>query len=293
MAYMEREPAVRSDIRSWYPQARCVVLCAFSYASNEKEPSVPGRGRVARYARLPDYHPELKRRLTELLEWLKAQSPGADGRVFVDTSPILERLHARYAGLGWIAKNTMLIGPRLGSYFLLAGLAVNLDLPSDRAEPDHCGTCTRCLDACPTDAFPSPRTLDASKCISYLTIERKGPVPEELREGVGDWVFGCDVCQEVCPWNRFARPGPAFAASGPASLDLAETASLDAAGFKARYKGTPLERPKRKGLARNAALALGNNPGPGAAAALEKAARDAEPLVAEQASWSLKRPGIS
>jgi epoxyqueuosine reductase len=289
MSYMERNQDQRRDIRAWYPEAKSVVLCAFSYASNDPEAPAPGRGRVARYARLRDYHPELKRRLNELLDWLKAERPGSDGRVFVDTSPILERLYARYAGLGWIAKNTMLIGPRLGSYFFLAGLAVDVELPADRLEPDHCGTCRRCLDACPTEAFPRERELDASRCISYLTIERRGPVPEGLRAGVGDWVFGCDVCQEVCPWNRFAEPGPVFAASGEASLPLEETLALDAAAFKARFKGTPLERAKRSGLRRNAALALGNAADPASRPALEAAAGDEDALVAEQAAWSLRR----
>ena len=289
MAYMERNALSRRDIRNWYADAKSVLLLGFNYASNGKEPSVPGRGRVARYARLSDYHPELKGRLLSLLAWLKDQEPGADGRVFVDTSPVLERLYARYAGLGWVGKNTMLLSPRHGSYFFLAGLALNLDLPEDRPEPDHCGSCTRCLDACPTDAFPAPRVLDASRCISYLTIERKGPVPEELRAGVGDWVFGCDICQEVCPWNRFAKPGAAFAAAGEPSLDATEVLALDAAAFKARFKGTPLERTKRRGLARNAALVLGNSGDGRHRPALERAARDAEPLVAEQAAWSLER----
>jgi epoxyqueuosine reductase len=207
----------------------------------------------------------------------------------VDTSPILERLYARYAGLGWIGKNTMLLAPRHGSYFFLAGVALNLELPEDRPEADHCGSCTRCLDACPTDAFPRARELDASRCISYLTIERKGAIPEPLREGAGDWIFGCDICQEVCPWNRFAKPGAAFGAPGEASLDLEALAALDNAAFKARFKGTPLERTKRKGLARNAALAMGNARDSRHRPALERAAQDPDPAVAEQAAWSLNR----
>ena len=258
MEYMARNAEKRRDIRAWYPEARSVLMLGFSYSDNTREDPVRGRGRVARYARLRDYHPELKGRLTKLLDWLKAEHPGADGRVFVDTSPILERLYARYAGLGWVGKSAMLVAPKLGTYFFLAGVALNLDLPADRAEPDHCGSCTACLDACPTDAFAGPRELDASKCISFLTIENKGPIPEELRPGVGDWLFGCDVCQEVCPWNRFSRPGTAFETPGEASLPAGEFLTMDAAEFKRRFKGTPFERAKLAGMRRNAEAVLEN-----------------------------------
>jgi epoxyqueuosine reductase len=288
MDYMAREPKSREDIRAWYPDARSVLLCAFSYSGQGAEACPPGHGRVARYARLPDYHKTLKKRMRDILSWLKSAAPGADGRVFVDTSPVLERLYARYAGLGFIGKNTMLISPKLGSYHLLAGLALSLDLPSDEPVPDHCGSCNRCLSACPTQAFPEPRVLDASRCISYLTIEHRGAIPEGLRAGVGDWIMGCDVCQEVCPWNRFSRPG-SIAPVLPAALPLEELASQDDGAFRDRFAGTSLTRPKRRGMARNALLAMGNSGSSAHRASLEAAARNADPVLGEQASWSLKR----
>ncbi len=291
MSYMATRAAVRQDLRSWYPDAKSVLLCGFNYAGNMSEATVPGKGRVSRYARLPDYHDSLKVRLTAVLDWLKQRRPGADGRVFVDSSPILERAYARLAGLGWIGKNTMLINRSNGSYFFIAGIALNLELPSDGSDPvdDACGTCTACLDACPTDAFPRERVLDASKCVSYLNIENRGAVPEELREGVGDRLFGCDICQEVCPWNRFAEPGSAFPPAGEAALDLEELCALDDAAFRARFRGSPLWRSKRRGLLRNALLVMGNSGDARHAPTLERFSRDEDPVLAEQAAWSLRR----
>lgn len=289
MSYMERNAESRRDIRAWYPEAKTVLLCAFSYSDGSGPAAAPGQGRIARYAALPDYHDELKRRMHEIAAWLKAERPGADARVFVDTSPLLERLYARYAGLGWIGKNAMLVSPKKGSYLLLAGAALNVELPPDEPVLDHCGTCTRCLDACPTDAFPRERVLDASKCVAYFTIEHKGAIPEGFRAGVGDWVLGCDVCQEVCPWNRFAERGPAFPPPSETSLDLVALAELDAQGYKSRFKGTPVERPRRKGLARNALLAMGNAPEERFRPVLEKHAAGEDPVLAEQARWSLER----
>lgn len=289
MAYMARNSPSRRDIRHWYPRARSVLLCGFSYADNAPRPSRPGKGKVSRYAVLADYHPELKKRMKELLDWLKAEVPDADGRIFVDTSPLLERLYGRYAGLGWVGKNTMLINSKAGSYFFLAGLAVNVELDCDEPSLDRCGGCRRCLEACPTQAFPAERVLDASRCVSYLTIEHRGQVPEELRPGVGDWVMGCDVCQEVCPWNRFARPGPAFSPILEAELDLEELASLDEAAFRARFGRTPLSRAKRRGLVRNALLAMGNARDPRFCALLRSFLNDPDPVLAEQAAWSLER----
>lgn len=289
MAYMARNAESRHDVRAWYPEAKTVLICAFSYSDGSGPGPKPGHGRIARYAALPDYHDSLKTRMRELVEWVKAQSPGADGRVFVDTSPILERLYARYAGLGWIGKNAMMLSPKKGSYLLLAGAALSVELPPDEPMLDHCGSCTRCLDACPTDAFPRERVLDANKCISYYNLEHKGTIPESMRAGMGDWVIGCDVCQEVCPWNRFAARGPAFPPSAERSLDLAELAELSAPEFKRRYGATPVERPRRKGLARNALLAMGNAPEERFRPALERAAAGEDPVLAEQARWSLAR----
>lgn len=295
MTYMAARAAVRREITQWYPDARSVLACGFNYADNAPEATRPNKGRVSRYARLPDYHDSLKTRLTAVLDWLKQRQPGSDGRIFVDSSPILERAYARLAGLGWIGKNTMLINRKNGSYFFIAGIALNLELPSDGSDSvdDACGSCTACLDACPTDAFPKERVLDGSKCISFLTIENRDAIAEELREGVQDRLFGCDICQEVCPWNRFAKAGAAFPPPGEPALDLEELASLDEAAWRARFRGTPLWRSKRRGLLRNALLVMGNSGDPRHRATLERLAGDEDPVISEQAAWSLrhlKRP---
>ena len=261
-------------------------------------------GQVASYAAGPDYHRYIWDRLNDLAGWLEAASPGCRTRAVADTAPLLERDFARRAGLGWVGKNTMLIHPRRGSFFFLGALLTDLELPPD--EPfagSHCGTCTACLDACPTQAFPKPFVLDASKCISYLTIELRGPIPVELREGVGNWVYGCDVCQDVCPWNKFAggrmghRGEPA---GGPHStafphdpelelLDPVELLGLDADAFRERFKKTSLFRNRRAGLLRNAAVVLGNVGDARALPALEKALTDPEDVVREAAAWAIGR----
>ena len=290
MGYLKTRAAEREGIARWYPEAKTVLVLGFLYASNKAEPSVAGHGKVARYARLPDYHDSLKEKLIEILDWLKGQRPGVDGRVFVDTSPILERAYARLAGLGWIGKNTMLINPKRGSYFFIAGIAITTSLPYDSGDDaDHCGSCTRCLDACPTDAFPKERVLDASKCIAYLTIEHRGAIEPALRPGVGDWVFGCDVCQEVCPWNRFAEEGRAFPPAGAATLELESAAALDDPGFKDAYRASPVYRAKRRGLVRNALLVMGNSGDARHRPALERFLADDDPVLREQATWSLAR----
>ena len=291
MAYMADNTDSRRDIRAWMPDARSVLMCGFSYGDASSKPaSKPGHGRLARYAVRADYHDILRKRMNEVRDWLTSAVPGARGVAFCDMSPILERSYARAAGLGWQGKNTMMIGPRLGSYFLLAGLAMNLDLPADSAEPDHCGSCRKCLDACPTDAFPSEHVLDASKCIAYFTIESKGAIPENYRAGVGDWVYGCDICQEVCPWNRFeAAPRALPAAKVATELPLEELAGPASEGVRKRLKGLPVARAVRKRLTRNALLAMGNSGLARYRPILELYAADADPVLAEQARWSLAR----
>jgi epoxyqueuosine reductase len=211
----------------------------------------------------------------------------------VDTAPLLERDFARRAGLGWFGKNTMLIHPRLGSWSVLGALLVDLDLePTSAFETRHCGTCTACLDACPTQAFVEPFVLDARRCISYLTIELKASVPDEWRSSVGDWLFGCDVCQDVCPWNRKAPAGhPALSPRDDlVAVDAAELLGLSPEAFRARFEGTALHpRPGRAVVLRNAALVLGNTGGRGALPALRRALEDAEPLVREAAAWAIDR----
>lgn len=290
MDYMARNADSRRDIRAWMPEARSVLMCGFSYGSPQGDRPGPqkGHGRLARYAVRPDYHPILRERMNSVRDWLKDAVPGSHGVAFSDMSPLLERSYARSAGLGWQGKNAMLIGPRLGSYFLLAGLAMSVELPADSAEPDHCGSCTRCLDACPTDAFPRERVLDASRCIAYFNIEHKGPVPEGFREGVGDWVFGCDVCQEVCPWNRFESPARALPeARLPTELPLDELA--EGPRLRSRVKGLPPARAMRRRMTRNALLAMGNERDPRWRELLERHARSKDPVIAEQAAWSLAR----
>lgn len=292
MDYMSRNREPRRDIRAWMPEARSVLMCGFSYGNprGERPASKPGHGRLARYAVRPDYHPILRDRMNRVRDWLKAEVPGSHAVAFSDMSPLLERSYARAAGLGWQGKNAMLIGPRAGSYVLLAGLAMTVDVPGDSAEPDHCGTCTKCLEACPTDAFPSPRVLDASKCVAYFNIERKAPVPEAFREGVGDWVFGCDVCQEVCPWNRFEKPARAMpAAKVPTELPLEQLA--EAPNLRSYLKGLPVARTMRRRMTRNALLAMGNSRDPKWRPLLERHARSKDPVISEQAAWSLARLG--
>jgi epoxyqueuosine reductase len=290
MAYMHRHAEARGHPAAVLPEVRSVVMVGMNYNPAKDAPST---GKVARYARGLDYHDVLRERLNRLLARVQADVPGCRGRGVVDTAPLLERDFARRAGLGWFGKNTMLLNKRLGSYFFLGALLLDLDLKPDPAhETSHCGRCTACLDACPTQAFAGPYRLDARRCISYLTIELKGAVPEELRPGLGEWLFGCDVCQEVCPWNRKAPPAaePAFAGRADlVAVDPVELLGLSEDEFRHRFRSTALTRPRRRGLLRNAALVLGNRGDPAALPALERALHDPEPLVREAAQWAIDR----
>ena len=250
-------------------------------------------GKVASYAwGTGDYHDVLRERSKSLADLLHEQRPGCRTRVCVDTAPLLERDFGKLAGLGWFGKDTMLINKRIGSWFFLAALLTDVELqPDEPHHTSHCGTCTRCLDACPTDAFVEPYVLDARKCISYLTIEQRDqPIPIELRTQMGDWIFGCDVCQDVCPWNRKA-PSSAEQAFAPREqlhpANLEWLLSLDKAGFEAAFAGTPMHRTGRAALLRNAAIALGNSRDPHALPVLERALCDDEPLVREAAEWAI------
>ncbi len=291
MDYMSRNVESRRDIRAWMKDAKSVLMCGFSYGDpGRRAGPAEGKGRIARYSTRTDYHQILRDTMKELGVWLASEVPGLHAVPFCDMSPILERSYASAAGLGWQGKNTMLLGADIGSYFLIAGLGLNIELPADSSGPDRCGTCTKCLDACPTDAFPKERVLDASKCIAYFTIETKGAIPEGFREGVGDWVYGCDVCQEVCPWNRFektARVMPAPKIS--TELPLEELAGPASAGVRARFKGLPVARAVRKRLTRNALLAMGNSGLAKYRPILESYVDDKDPVLAEQARWSLAR----
>lgn len=256
MHYLQRNRAPRRHPASILPGVRSVVMLGIEYASApHPDPLPPRHGKVARYAQGPDYHREIWARLDALGQWLLSVAPQARTRGVVDTAPLLERDFARRAGLGWIGKNTMLINPTRGSYFFLAALLTNLELhPDPPFALNHCGTCTACLDACPTQAFPEPGTLDATKCISYLTIEHRGPLPPAAR--LHGWVFGCDVCQEVCPWNRFAGSGALPHAPELRTLDCEELLRMDDGEFRQRFRQTAMARSKRAGLQRNAAALL-------------------------------------
>ncbi len=250
-------------------------------------------GVIARYARFADYHDVLGGRLKSLTEYVN-QLGGSEtrSRWYVDTGPLLERDLAQRAGLGFVGKHTNVISRRLGNWIFLAEILTTLELAPDVPEQNHCGNCTRCLAACPTNAITAPFQLDARKCISYLTIELKGAIPVELRPAIGNRIFGCDDCLAVCPWNRFAREGRLMQSQVRADLlqpDLLELLRLDAAGFKARFAGTPLWRTKRRGLLRNVCVALGNAGDAAALPALETAANDPESLIAEHARWAIER----
>lgn len=311
MAYLAQRAAERGDPRLLLPEARSLILLGTTYFDQtlpDDWRQDPSRGLIAAYAWGEDYHEVLKARLFELDATLAAASGRTSrGRAFVDSGPLLERSWAARAGLGFIGKNTCLIAPRLGSWLFLAGLLVPEEVasgpwqategpassPAAAPYPLTCGACTRCLDACPTAAFVAPHVLDARRCISYLTIELRGPVPRALRPLMANWVFGCDVCQTVCPWNRrFARRGRLADFRGredtmaPKLLDLL---ALDEAGFRRRFRRSPVLRAKRRGLLRNVCIALGNWGDPQAVPGLCEALHDAEPLIRGHAAWALGR----
>jgi len=329
MGYMARDMACRQDPRHVLPGARSVIVVGLSYYVLDPPADLwddPARGRIARYAWGMDYHDLMTPRLRQLAEFITRQTRReVQSRAYVDTGPILERDFAAQAGLGFIGKNTCLINPSMGSFLFLGELLLDLELDYDAPAIDSgatiafeakprpishrgnksasatyqsgtprlgtCGACTRCLETCPTRAFPAPYVLDGNRCISYLTIELKGPIPVELRPLMGNWIFGCDVCQSVCPWpRRFAQPtrldflhfDPEYAA--PKLLDLI---GLRDDEFRTRFRRTPLWRAKRRGLLRNVAVALGNWGNPRANPALQRALDDPEPLIREHAAWAL------
>jgi epoxyqueuosine reductase len=291
MSWLARTADKRLDPQKVLPGAKTIITLAASYHTRSSTHARSGTGVVARYARFADYHDILGRALEPLKDFIRQL--GGDGMValgYTDTGPLLERDAAQRAGLGFTGKHTNLISRRLGNWLFLSEILTTLELVPDRPEKNHCGTCTRCLTACPTHAITAPFQLDARRCISYLTSELKGAIPEELRPAIGNRIYGCDDCLAVCPWNRFAREGslmPAHARRDLAQPDLIELLQLDDAGFKARFAGTPLLRTKRRGLLRNVCVALGNTGDATALPHLAKAAGDAEPLIAEHARWAM------
>ena len=282
---------------------RSIVVLAYPYRTAEPLLPAAHEGRIARYAwGSSDYHDLIHPRLKQLKETIRAACPDAEARGVVDTAPLMEREFAQLAGLGWAGKNSLLLNKQRGSYFFLACLLTTLDLPlSEPHAIAHCGTCTRCLDACPTDAFAAPGVVDSRRCISYLTIEHRGAIPRELRPGIGNWLCGCAVCQEVCPRNTRAgrRNTAETTASSPQfwprtghnPVDLIELLTLDEERFRERFRHTPLWRPRRRGILRNAAICLGNAREPRAAAPLVQLLGDPEPLIRGAAAWALAQIG--
>ena len=313
MAYMARDPERRSDLRRVLPNAQSAIVVGLSYYTIDLPNDIkrdPSRGLIARYAWSVDYHDMMMPRLEELAQFVREASRRTgigmpvETKAYVDTGPVLERDWALAAGLGFVGKNTCLINRRMGSWLFLGVVIVNTTLTPDpspfKGEGGRaalgkgitCGTCTRCLTNCPTNAFPRPYVLDARKCISYLSIELKGSIPEELRPLMGNHIFGCDICQEVCPWpTRFATPTHERSFY-PIDLDraapkLMELAQLTEDGFKQRFAGTPVLRSKRRGFLRNVAVALGNWGSAEAREALDMLAGDPDPIISEDARWGL------
>jgi epoxyqueuosine reductase len=292
MAWLARNADRRTDPQLVLPGARSVIVLGMNYwqpASHAQHPPA-ARGRIARYAWGEDYHDVIEAKLRALDAWLAAR--GGVQRRYVDTGPVLERDFAARAGAGWQGKSTMLLHPRFGPWLFLAEVLTTLEFEADAPMRDHCGKCVRCLAACPTQAITAPQQLDARRCLSYLTIENKGPIPEEFRAALGDRIYGCDECLEVCPWNRFAQQSreTAFIARQYVhGWALRDFLALDDEGFRTLFRGSPIKRIKRRGFLRNVCTALGNIGTRDDLPALEKAARDAEPLIAEHARWAIAR----
>jgi len=303
----------RSSLRVAAPWARSVIVCAVNYNTAHPystQTSDPERGWISRYAwGCDDYHDSVLKKLravekqfTETLNACAANGNSSEAShrdesplrtwCYVDTGPIVERVYAKYAGVGWIGKNTCVLNQKLGSWLFLGVILTSLELTPDLPAPDRCGTCTRCLDACPTNAFLGPYQLDANKCISYLTIEKRGAIPEELREGMGRHAFGCDICQDVCPWNRKApaSTAPEFQPrEGLVNPALEWLAQIQPEEFRQKFRGSPVRRAKLRGLRRNTIIAMGNSRNRKFVPTLEQLRRDEDPVIAESAEWAIRR----
>jgi epoxyqueuosine reductase len=290
MEYLERNAEKRRDPEKVLGGARSVITLAVSYYGEEERKAGERQGVAARYARYSDYHKVIGERLEQLAEFINGLTEvPARSLWYVDTGPILERDFAQRAGLGFIGKHTNLINRKLGNWIFLSEIITTLELEPDDSEKNRCGKCTKCIEACPTAAIKGPFRLDARLCISYLTIELKGSIPEELRPAIGNRIFGCDDCLAVCPWNRFAKEGQMMKEHARQELgrqDLVELLSLDEAHFKKRFAGTPIVRAKRSGLLRNVCVALGNVGDETVLPELRKAAEDADAVIAEHARWA-------
>jgi epoxyqueuosine reductase len=300
----------RANLRTVAPWARSVIVCAINYNtahpySNQSDD--PRQGWISRYAwSRGDYHEAVMGRLRQVEAALRhavaepagrtfpqaGETPELETRCYVDTGPVVERVYAKYAGLGWIGKNTCILNQTVGSWLFLGVILASIDLTPDLPAPDRCGTCTRCIDACPTKALIEPYRLDSNRCIAYLTIEKRGDIPESMRDGMGRHVFGCDICQDVCPWNRKA---PATSAAefqpreGLVNPALEWLAEITGEEFRQRFRGSPIRRAKRSGIRRNAVIAMGNSGEPRFVPVVKKLAADDDPVLAEHARWAMKR----
>jgi epoxyqueuosine reductase len=291
----------RASLSNAAPWARSVVVCALNYNTGDPYSTHAGtttQGWISRYAwSQRDYHEVVLGKLRALEAGLlqmceRQKMPAPRTRCYVDTGPVIERIFAQYAGIGWIGKNTCILNEHLGSWLFLGVMLTSLELTPDLPPPDRCGSCTRCLDACPTNAFPAPYQLDATRCISYLTIEKRGAIPEDLRSDMGRQVFGCDICQDVCPWNREAPLTKAPELQPRAALvnpDLGWLAGLSVEEFREIFRGSPVKRARFNGLRRNVALALGNSGEERFVPVLDELSRDEDGMVAEHAHWALRR----
>jgi epoxyqueuosine reductase len=294
MAWMETTAARRGDPRALWSDVRSVIMLGLNYGPDEDPLAILARrdrGAISVYARNEDYHEVIKPRLKTIARWL-VQNGGGDVKVFVDTAAVMEKPLAVQAGLGWQGKHTTLVSREFGAWLFLGAIFTTLELPYDEAETDHCGTCRACIDICPTQAIPAPYQLDARRCISYLTIENKGPIPREFREAIGNRIYGCDDCLAVCPWNKFAQIGrdaKLVARDALRAPKLSELARLDDAGFRAMFSKTAVKRAGRDRFIRNVLIAIGNSGDTALAVEAERLLGDASPLVRGAAVWALGR----
>jgi epoxyqueuosine reductase len=289
----------RASLQSTAPWARSVIVCAINYNTAHPystEATGSGHGWISRYAwSREDYHEAVMRKLRVVEKCLRegaGETLPLQTRCYVDTGPLVERVYAKYAGVGWIGKNTSILNQKLGSWLFLGVILTSLELEPDLPAPDRCGSCTRCIEACPTDALIAPYQLDSNKCISYLTIEKRGAIPEEIRAGMGRHVFGCDICQDVCPWNRKAPDTNATEfqpREGLVNPVLEWLAEMGAEEFRETFRGSPIRRTKRTGLRRNAAIAMGNSGNRKFLPVLQRLAADEDSVVAESANWAMER----
>jgi len=294
MDWMEGNAERRADPRTLWPEAKSIIVLGANYGPESDPLARLGEralGAISAYARGSDYHDVLKKKLRRIAEFV-AKDFSADVKLFIDTAPVMEKPLAQKAGLGWQGKHTNLVSRQFGSWLFLGSIFTTLDLPEDEAEADHCGRCRRCLDICPTNAFPAPYELDARRCIAYLTIEHKGHIAREFREAIGNRVYGCDDCLAVCPWNKFASVAREASFHARAELHrprLADLAALDDASFRTLFSGSPIKRTGRDRFVRNVLIAIGNSRDPGLAGAAERLLGDASPLVRAMAVWALAR----